>query len=391
MIINIAEKKFLQAFENIEYGSIAVTMPNGQTYNFEGKQAGPKGELIIHDSNMIVNLYVRGDIGFADDYRRGKWDSPDLVALIHACLLNEDALDKCIFGSSFFRAAIRLSYFFKRNTITGSRNNIHAHYDIGNEFYKLWLDETMSYSSAIFNDNNQSLADAQNAKYGRILQRLGGNPSNILEVGCGWGGFAEQAIANAGHKIKGLTISTEQHGYAHERVSKLGCKDSVIALEDYRLQTQKFDNIVSIEMFEAVGEKYWKTYFDKLASIMNAKGKAVIQTITIDDKYFDRYRKGGDAIRSFIFPGGMLPGKKVFKQTAQSSGLKTTDLYEFGHDYATTLKIWLANFESKLSEVRALGMDEKFIRIWRYYLAACAASFDAGRTNVMQVELQHAS
>ncbi|MEQ1789981.1 MAG: cyclopropane-fatty-acyl-phospholipid synthase family protein, partial [Rickettsiales bacterium] len=338
MIIDIAEKKFLQAFENIEYGSIVVTMPNGKAYGYQGKQAGPKGEMIIHDTSMIINLYVRGDIGFADDYRRGKWDSPDLVTLIQACLINEEALDKCIFGSSFFRAAIRFSYIFKRNTITGSRNNIHAHYDIGNEFYKLWLDETMSYSAAIFNDNNQALADAQNNKYGRILQRLGGNPSKILEVGCGWGGFAEQAIATAGHKVKGLTISTEQHGYALERVGKLGCKDSVIALEDYRLQTQKFDNIVSIEMFEAVGEKYWKTYFDKLASVMNAKGKAVIQTITIDDKYFERYKKGGDFIRSFIFPGGMLPGKKVFKQSALNSGLKTTDLYEFGHDYATTLK-----------------------------------------------------
>ena len=391
MIIDIAEKKFLQAFENIEYGSIAVTMPNGKVYGYQWKQAGPKGEMIIHDTSMIVNLYVRGDIGFADDYRRGKWDSPDLVALIQACLLNEDALDKCIFGSSFFRAAIRFSYMFKRNTITGSRNNIHAHYDIGNEFYKLWLDETMSYSAAIFNDNNQALADAQNNKYGRILQRLGGNPSNILEVGCGWGGFAEQAIETAGHKVKGLTISTEQHSYAKERVSKLGCKDSVIALEDYRLQTQKFDNIVSIEMFEAVGEKYWKTYFDKISNTLNAKGKAIIQTITIDDKYFERYKKGGDFIRSFIFPGGMLPGKKIFKQTAQNSGLKTTDLYEFGQDYSTTLKIWLANFENKLPEVQALGMDEKFIRIWRYYLAACAASFDVGRTNVMQVELQHAS
>lgn len=390
MIIEIAGKKFLQAFENIEYGSINVTMPNGKVYEYQGKQAGPKGEMIIHDTSMIINLYVRGDIGFADDYRRGKWDSPNLVALIQACLLNEEALDKCIFGSSFFRTAIRFSYMFKRNTISGSRNNIHAHYDIGNEFYKLWLDETMSYSAAIFNDNNQSLANAQNNKYDRILQRLGGNPSNILEVGCGWGGFAEQAIATAGHKIKGLTISTEQHGYARERVSKLGCKDSVIALEDYRLQTQKFDNIVSIEMFEAVGEKYWKTYFDKIASVMNAKGKAVIQTITIDDKYFERYKKGGDFIRSFIFPGGMLPSKKVFKQNALNSGLKTTDLYEFGHDYATTLKIWLKNFESKCHEVRALGMDEKFIRIWRYYLAACAASFDVGRTNVMQVELQHA-
>ena len=390
MIIDIAEKKFLSAFENIEYGSIFVSMPNGRTYEYQGKQAGPKGGLIIHDTSMIINLYVRGDIGFADDYRRGKWDSPDLVALIQACLINDEALDKCIFGSGFFRAVVKFSYMFKSNTISGSKNNIHAHYDIGNDFYKLWLDETMSYSSAIFNDNNEPLAQAQSNKYGRILERLGGNPSNILEVGCGWGGFAEQAIATAGHKVKGLTISTAQHGYAKERVEKLGCKESQIALEDYRLQTTKFDNIVSIEMFEAVGEKYWKTYFDKISSIMNTKGKAIIQTITIDDKYFERYKKGGDFIRSFIFPGGMLPGKKVFKQAALNSGLKTTDLYEFGGDYATTLKVWLKNFEEKLPEVRALGLDEKFIRIWRYYLAACAASFDVGRTNVMQVELQHA-
>jgi cyclopropane-fatty-acyl-phospholipid synthase len=387
MIESYLERKFLKAFEKLRYGKIEITMPNGKKYNFEGREFGPQGELIIHDYSMILNLYARGDIGFADDYRGGKWDSPDLAALIEVCLLNDDALNECIFGSGFFRALVKFSYFFKQNSMNGSKRNIHAHYDIGNDFYSLWLDKSMSYSSALYEDGNESLEQAQHKKYDRIINRIGSS-SSVLEIGCGWGGFAEKAI-ESNHKVKGLTISTQQHDFAKQRIAPL-CKESKIVLEDYRLQANKFDNIVSIEMFEAVGEKYWKTYFDKIKSLMAKGGRSVIQTITIDEKYFDSYRKGGDAIRSYIFPGGMLPSKTAFKQTALNSGLKTTDLYEFGQDYSATLREWLKNFDAKKEEVKALGMDEKFIRIWRYYLASCAGAFAAKRTNVMQVELMHA-
>lgn len=386
MLKNIAEKKFLEAFQNIRYGRAHITMPNGKTYIFEGSEPGAEGEMTIHDSAMIMNLYVRGDIGFADDYRHGKWDSKDLVELIDMCLANEGALEKCIFGSNFFRGIMRVAYLFKSNTIKGSKANIHAHYDIGNSFYKLWLDETMSYSSAIFKAGNEQLASAQENKYDRILSRLD-SKDNILEIGCGWGGFIDRAAQLGGNDITGITISEEQFAYAKERNANNGGQ---VKMQDYRLLDGKFKNIVSIEMFEAVGEKYWKTYFDKIANLLTTKGKAVIQTITIDDKYFESYRKGGDAIRTFIFPGGMLPSPEIFKAKAAESGLKTTDQFQFGKDYAKTLKMWLANFEAKLPQIRSLGFDEKFIRLWRYYLAACAASFQVGRTDVMQMELQNA-
>ncbi len=385
MLTNILEKKFLKAFENVRYGKIEITLPNGKSYFFEGAEPGKSAELIIHDSAMILNLYARGDIGFADDYRHGKWDSKDLIELVDFCLSNEEALQKCIFGSGLFRAMVRFAYLFRQNSVKGSKANIHAHYDIGNSFYKLWLDETMSYSSAIFEDDNELLANAQLNKYDRILDRLQSN-NNILEVGCGWGGFMDRAIELGGNDVKGVTISDEQFAFAKERIKDKG----KVELTDYRRLGGKYNNIVSIEMFEAVGEKYWKTYFDKIAALLDKKGKAVIQTITIDNRHFDAYRKGGDAIRTFIFPGGMLPSPEAFKSKAANSGLKTTDEFAFGQDYATTLKRWLANFESKLPEVRSLGFDEKFIRLWRYYLAACAGSFQAGRTDVMQMELQHA-
>jgi cyclopropane-fatty-acyl-phospholipid synthase len=243
----------------------------------------------------------------------------------------------------------------------------------------------MSYSSAIFGNETEALSSAQLNKYDRILSRLHNN-DNLLEVGCGWGGFMDRAIQLGGNNVKGVTISDEQFYFAKDRLKDRGN----VELIDYRKLEGKHNNLVSIEMFEAVGEKYWRTYFDKIASLLDKKGKAIIQTITIDNKHFEAYRKGGDAIRTFIFPGGMLPSPEVFKDNAAKSGLKTTDEFAFGKDYATTLKRWLINFESKLPEIRSLGFDEKFIRLWKYYLASCAGSFQAGRTDVMQMELQHA-
>jgi cyclopropane-fatty-acyl-phospholipid synthase len=274
---------------------------------------------------------------------------------------------------------------FTQNTLKGSRKNIHAHYDLGNDFYKLWLDQTMTYSSAIFHDQNDDLEKAQHSKYDRIINRLGAS-GRVLEIGCGWGGFAERALQTRDYAIKGLTISNEQHAFATER---LGQK-AEIALEDYRLQTGRYDNIVSIEMFEAVGENYWPLYFNKLKSLLADNGKALVQTITIGEDYFDRYRQGGDAIRTFIFPGGMLPSPKRFEEESVKAGFKLTDAFAFGQDYARTLELWLERFEERLGEVRALGFDEKFIRMWRFYLTSCIASFKIGRTNVMQMELQHA-
>ncbi|MFO0389431.1 MAG: class I SAM-dependent methyltransferase [Alphaproteobacteria bacterium] len=378
--------QFLKSLEHIEFGAMHVTTPDGKQYSFYGKQPGAHATLHLHDWRVIRQFASKGDTGFAEAYRDGWWDSDDLVALMTMGLQNEKALNSYIYGGVFGRIAARISYLFTRNTLNGSKKNIQAHYDLGNDFYKLWLDESMTYSSALFEASDQPFVKAQHNKYDRILSRLP-NSGSLLEVGCGWGGFAERALQKNDYAIKGLTISSAQHEYAHKRVGK----DATIALEDYRIQQGKYDNIVSIEMFEAVGEKYWPTYFGKLQELLASKGKAVIQTITIKDEYFESYRRGGDMIRTYIFPGGMLPSPTRFKQEAAKAGLRMTDSYGFGKDYALTLQHWLNNFEAKLTDVKNLGFDNAFIRMWRFYLTCCIASFNVGRTDVMQVELQHAA
>ena len=377
---------FIKTLERAEYGSIKVITPQGQSYEMAGHNAGPNAVMHIHDARTITAFAAKGDIGLAEAYREGWWDSDDLEALMLFGLKNEQALSGYLYGSILGRLATRFMYLFTRNTLHGSKRNIHAHYDLGNAFYQLWLDDSMTYSSALYSSEGQSLVEAQHQKYDRMLERLGSQNGRLLEVGCGWGGMAERALTKGDYDYKGITLSQEQHHYASERIGKNG----QIAIEDYRLQEGRFDHIVSIEMFEAVGEQFWPVYFGKLKSLLNTKGKAMIQTITIADEHFDAYRKGGDMIRSFIFPGGMLPSPARFHDEASNAGLRVTDSYDFGKDYARTLREWLANFDAKLPQVRALGFDDAFIRIWRFYLAACIASFQVGRTSVKQLELQHA-
>ncbi len=378
-------QKFLKALENIEFGSMDVTTPDGKLYKFSGAQPSEHAVLILHDWRAVAEFASKGDNGFAQTYLDGWWDSEDLAKFFLVGLQNEAALQKYIHGGVIGRIAARFSYLFTRNSMGGSKKNIHAHYDLGNEFYKIWLDETMTYSSALFISPGEKLVQAQHNKYDRIIDRLG-NSGRTLEIGCGWGGFAERAINKKDYEIKGLTISDAQHEYATKRLSN----NAQIALEDYRVQQGKYNNIVSIEMFEAVGERYWPVYFGKLKSLLADKGKAIIQTITIGDEYFKAYRRGGDVIRSYIFPGGMLPSPSRFSQESRKFDLRITDTHKFGQDYALTIEMWLENFENKIAEIKALGFDNKFIRMWRFYLTCCIASFKAGRTDVMQVELMHA-
>lgn len=378
--------RFLEALSHIEHGSIRVTTPDGKAHEYSGQHPGVQADITLHDWRAIPALAASGDIGFAEGYRDGWWSSDNLVNLFYLGLQNESALQPYIYGGVFARIASRFAYFFTQNSMRGSRRNIHAHYDLGNDFYALWLDATMTYSAAIFADEGEDLIPAQHRKYDRIIERI--RPSgNVLEIGCGWGGFAERALESGDYAIKGLTLSEEQRDYAGERLKNR----ANIALEDYRLQSGRFDSIVSIEMFEAVGEKYWPVYFGKLKSLLASGGKAVIQTITIGERYFPAYRKGGDAIRTFIFPGGMLPSPTRFQEESRKAGLTLTDRFAFGQHYARTLEHWLERFEARLPQVRALGFDEKFIRMWRFYLTCCIASFRIGRTDVMQVELQHAA
>ncbi len=386
MLGKLASSHVFKKLDTLESGSLTVTTPDGVTRSFGGKSDGYTASITIHDWRVISNLIQSGDIGFADDYRAGLWETDDLVALNCLGLENRAAFDQVIDGNILSRGMSMLSYLTRMNTLKGSRKNIHAHYDLGNAFYKLWLDPTMTYSAAVYKNPADTLEIAQHNKYDRIIDQLDTFSGSVLEVGCGWGGFAARALERGDYGIKGITLSDEQHDYANARLNN----SAEIVLQDYRLQTGKFDNIVSIEMFEAVGERFWNTYFSKLASLLNTKGKAVIQTITMNEFDFPRYRKGGDFIRSFIFPGGMLPSPSRFEQEANKAGLRCSNRFDFGHDYARTLEEWLIAFDSKKSEILALGYDERFIRLWRFYLAGCIAGFRSNRTDVMQIELTHA-
>jgi len=386
MILKRAANNFLRKMDGIQQGAIQVEMPNGQSYQFGNGQT-EMVNLRIKDWDVIENLAAKGDTGFAEDYRSGKWETNDLTSLLTIGLLNEKAVHQMINGSKAYQIFSRLSYLMKRNTVDGSRKNIHAHYDLGNQFYSLWLDKTMTYSAAIFKNNDVGLEQAQHEKYDRIIGRFDKQNPSILEIGCGWGGFAERcAQTTTPQEIDAVTISAEQFDYSKERLNG----QANIIKQDYRHLNGKYDQIVSIEMFEAVGQEYWNTYFQKVKSLLKEKGAALIQTITIADDKFDAYRKGSDVIRSMIFPGGMLPSPSIFQKTSAQNGLFVADKFDFGLDYAKTLEIWLENFDSKYVEIKALGYDDGFIRLWRFYLASCIAGFRTGRINVMQAELRHA-
>ncbi|MEC8665341.1 MAG: cyclopropane-fatty-acyl-phospholipid synthase family protein [Pseudomonadota bacterium] len=385
MLARIASDQLFRSLDNIEFGALKLTTPDGQTRMFSGRVPGEMAEIRLRDWNVVTNLFCKGDVGFAEDYREGLWDSSDLTALTTLGLKNRRALDHVVTGNSFFSTIANLGYLLRINSISGSKKNIHAHYDLGNDFYSLWLDPTMTYSSALYKGDDD-LMQAQHRKYDRIIDRLNTPSGRVLEVGCGWGGFAERALEKGDYDLKGITLSEEQHEFAKQRLGN----NARIVLEDYRHQEGKFNSIVSIEMFEAVGERYWPTYFGKLKEMMDQNGRAVIQTITMNEFDFPRYRRSSDFIRSFIFPGGMLPSQSRFAQEAERAGLKVTDKFTFGLDYARTLESWLAAFDAKRDDVKALGYDDGFLRMWRFYLAACAAGFKTGRTDVMQVELCHA-
>ena len=386
MFTQIASDQLFRHLDQIDTGVITLITPDGQTRVFEGKNAGESAKIELHDWRVISNIVRKGDIGFAEDYRAGHWETDNLIALTTLGLINRRALDRFVGGNNFSRTFAMLSYLLRLNTLKGSKKNIHAHYDLGNDFYKLWLDPSMTYSSAIFKNRNESLEKAQHNKYDRIIDCLDIKSGSLLEIGCGWGGFAERAQRLGNFNIKGVTLSEEQYDFATNRLGV----SADIALEDYRHQEGKFDNIVSIEMFEAVGERYWQTYFKKIGDLLNQNGKAVIQTITMNDDDFSRYRRGGDFIRSYIFPGGMLPSPSRFRAEVLKSGLKSQNTYYFGQDYARTLEKWLIAFKQKENQVKEMGFDDGFIRLWKFYLAACIAGFKTGRTDVMQVELSHA-
>ncbi len=386
MLQNRISNSFFKSLEKIENGSLNFISPEGKSYIFGNSKNKEPIKFKLNNWQAIKKLIYKGDVGFAEIYQDGSIETEDLTSLLNLCLKNEEILNKYIFGSKFQSLANRLKYLLKLNSLKGSKKNILAHYDLGNNFYKLWLDKSLTYSAAIYKNSNDSLELAQKNKYQNILAKLPKKSGRILEIGCGWGGFAEAALNTGSYDIKAITLSEEQHKFAKSRLNN----KAEISLEDYRIQKSKYDYIISIEMFEAVGKKYWQTYFSKIKELLNQSGKAIIQTITIDEKYFKKYNKSGDLIRSFIFPGGMLPTENLFTQAAKKSGLECKTPYYFGQDYAKTLREWLINFQNKQAEIKKLGFDNSFIKLWELYLASCIAGFESQRINVMQIELNHA-
>lgn len=385
-------KLFLSTLHNIKYGELAVTTPNGKVVIFRGNESGPVANIVIKDWKIVKRLITRGDVGFAEDFIDGLWETDNLPALLTLCTMNITELDHFFHGHWWSKIVFGIINFIRSNTKKGSRKNIQAHYDVGNDFYKLWLDQTMTYSSAYFNEGkNETLEAAQKAKYQMILDKLHGKPGeHILEIGCGWGGFAEMA-AKEGYRVTGLTLSDEQTKFARERMKKAGLDNLVeIRLMDYRDVQEKYDHVVSIEMFEAVGERYWPVYFSVIKNILKPGGKAVIQTITIDDDIFEEYRKRSDFIQQYTFPGGTLPCLKKFIEVAERAGLKSKTTFSFGYDYATTLQHWLERVDGKIAEIKKLGYDEKFLKTWRFYLSYCIAGFQTKRTDVIQAEFINA-
>ncbi|MFT4743995.1 MAG: cyclopropane-fatty-acyl-phospholipid synthase [Yoonia sp.] len=374
---------FLESCSRITTGSLRLRTPEGEVMDFG--QGGLAAEMEINDWSVVTAIAARGDIGLGETYVAGLWDTPSIAGLSEVALLNMDKFDGFAYAGFWnslkFRAVNR---FMRANSIRGASRNIRAHYDVGNEFYQLWLDEGMTYSSAMFAAGDNDLHRAQNRKYDRILQRL--NKSEcVLEIGCGWGGFAERA-ADAGHHVTGLTISPSQKGYADARLD--GRAD--IRLQDYRKSTGQFDSIVSIEMIEAVGQNYWPTYFATLKARLAAHGSAMIQAITVPDAHFDTYQRNSDYIRQYTFPGGMLLSNAMIADQAQHAGLVVKDSFAFGQDYAHTCTAWNDRLDQQADRIRMYGFDESFLRNWRYYLGTCAASFAVGQTDVVQVELCHA-
>jgi cyclopropane-fatty-acyl-phospholipid synthase len=377
----------LQMLEKIRHGALRLVCPDGSALLF-GDSSEPV-TLTLNNWTPCRAALKSGDIGFAETYINGDWETDNLAGLLALFIHNRNAVESAIYGTWWGSLLYRLRHLFNRNSRSGSRRNIHAHYDIGNSFYRLWLDPSMTYSSALFSDPGASLQEAQQAKYRRIFDQLEvGAGSHILEIGCGWGGFAELAARNA-VQLTGLTLSTEQREFAQHRLALAGLANKVsLRLQDYRDTTGEFDAIASIEMFEAVGEVYWDSYFACVAQRLKPQGRACIQTITIADDLFERYRKGTDFIQQYIFPGGMLPSPSVFRAHAARHGLQVVDELAFGLDYAQTLALWMQSFQSQEQEVQALGFDQEFIRTWEFYLAYCEAGFRAGSIDLFQFTLQ---
>lgn len=373
--------------KNIPRGRVDVVLPDGRKFRAEGAAAGHVCELRVHNNDVFARLIREGDLGFCDAYLDGWWSTPDLMAFMDLIHDEAEEVYDGFPGQKLVAAYERLRFWWQSNSKTQARKNISYHYDLGNEFYGLWLDETMTYSSAKFETGQESLEVAQTLKYASMVDQMGAEPGDhVLEIGCGWGGFAEYAAKERGLKVTGLTISQEQFNYAVERIEKAGLSDKVtFKLQDYRDETGHYDGIASIEMFEAVGEKYWPVYFQTLRDRLKPGKNATLQIITVADRRWHVYKRGVDFIQKYIFPGGMLPSPKVLREQVEKAGLTVSHSIEFGDGYDQTLRRWHETFNDRWDQVQALGFDDRFRRMWNFYLTSCAATFHSGNCDVTQI------
>ena len=387
----MAARRVLQLLEKIEHGTLTVQFPD-RSLKVYGTGALPHAAISLRNWNVFSASMKSGDIGFAETYIAGDWSTPALSDLLRVMIQNRRAVEDLIYGSWWGRMAYRVRHLLNRNHKANSRKNIHAHYDLGNTFYELWLDGTMNYSSALFEgDFSRSMQDAQHAKVRRALQATDVTKgSRVLEIGCGWGALAEMATLDMGAHVTGVTLSTEQLAFAKARMKWNGKADQTdLRLQDYRdINDGPYDAICSIEMVEAVGQEYWSTYFQTVSKLLKPGGKACIQSIVIDDALFDRYVKSTDFIQQYIFPGGCLPSPSEFRKQARLAGLEVIDELKFGPDYAETLRRWRHEFMAQEAQVLTLGFDTQFLRTWEFYLAYCEAAFDEANTDVIQFTLQ---
>ena len=371
----------------LKRGTLDVILPEGRVVRLGGLEPGPNAVMRLHNFGFASRLLRGGDIGIAEAYLAGDWDTPDLTQFLYLFCVNHDLIQTMLRDKPLIRFVQMVRHSFNRNTRRQARRNIHAHYDIGNAFYSAWLDPSMTYSSALFEENTTDLSAAQANKYRRLAQAIDLKPGQkLLEIGCGWGGFAEYAARTFGARVVGLTISTEQRDFAQKRIHDAGLSDKVeIRLKDYRDERDQYDRIASIEMIEAVGERFWPKYFAQLRDRLLPGGFAGIQAITIQDGLFQSYRREVDFIQRYVFPGGMLPSPAVLKSLGDTFGVPVIREHIFGQDYAKTLATWRNNFRAAWPSLTPLGFDDRFRRLWEYYLSYCEAGFLSGNIDVRQV------
>jgi len=390
-----AARTVLALLQRIEHGTLSVQLPDGTMRRFGQAVAGaPHAAMVLRNWNVCAAALRSGDIGFAESYIAGDWSTPSLTELLRLLIANRKKVENAIYGHWAGRLLYRMRHLLHRNSKAGSQKNIHAHYDLGNAFYSLWLDGTMNYSSAWFDgDRSQSMQQAQHAKVRRALREAGVAPGQrVLEIGCGWGALAEMGACEFGAHVTGVTLSTEQLAFARERMARHGVATQAdLRLQDYRdIADAPFDAICSIEMVEAVGREYWPSYFATVSRLLKPGGRACIQSIVIDDELWPRYIRSTDFIQQYIFPGGCLPCPTEFRRAANDAGLKVVNELAFGADYAETLRRWRETFLAERAQVLQLGFDERFIRTWEFYLAYCEAAFAQANIDVVQYTLQKA-